>query len=412
MSCQSFSLDPRILADIVAVGYTEPTPIQRRAIPTLLEGRDVVGVAQTGTGKTAAFVLPILERLINGPRGAVRALIIVPTRELADQIHQAVGTLGRGSGLRSATVYGGVGWLPQAKSLRNADVVVACPGRLLAHLEARTVKLAALEVLVLDEADRLFDMGFLPPIRKILGQLPTKRQTMLFSATMPDEVRRLASQALRNPVSIEVGEVAPPATLSHTIYPVSHGRKTALLTEILRRTQRTSVIVFTRTKHRAKSLARELASTGHAAVSLQGNLSQAERRRALDGFRQGKFDVLVATDIAARGIDVATVSHVINYDAPDTADAYTHRVGRTGRATRTGEALTLVTDEDASLVRALERILGKPLERRRVEGFDVRSSTRNSHAPEERVDSRRGPTVRTGATSGRMKGLRARRQWA
>jgi ATP-dependent RNA helicase RhlE len=412
MSFQSFSLDPRILADIVAVGYTEPTPIQRRAIPTLLEGRDVVGVAQTGTGKTAAFVLPILERLINGPRGSVRALIIVPTRELAEQIHQAVGTLGRGSGLRSATVYGGVGWLPQVNSLRHADVVVACPGRLLAHLEARTVKLAALEVLVLDEADRLFDMGFLPPIRKILGQLPTKRQTMLFSATMPDEVRRLAGQALRNPVSIEVGEVAPPATLSHTIYPVSHGRKTALLTEILRRTQRTSVIVFTRTKHRAKSLARELAGTGHAAVSLQGNLSQAERRRALDGFRQGKFDVLVATDIAARGIDVAMVSHVINYDAPDTADAYTHRVGRTGRATRTGEALTLVTDEDAALVRALERILGKPLERRRVEGFDVRSSTRNSHGPDERVDSRRGPTVRAGATSGRMKGSRARRQWA
>jgi ATP-dependent RNA helicase RhlE len=411
MSFHSFSLDPRILAGIEALGYTEPTPIQQQAIPTLLQGGDVVGVAQTGTGKTAAFVLPILERLINGPRGSLRALIIVPTRELADQIHQAIGTLGRASGLRSTTVYGGVGWLPQAKSLRHTDVVVACPGRLLAHLEARTVRLTALEILVLDEADRLFDMGFLPPIRKILGRLPAKRQTMLFSATMPDEVRRLAREALRDPVSIEVGEVAPPATLSHTIYPVSHGRKTVLLTEILRRTQRTSVIVFTRTKHRAKSLARELASTGHAAVSLQGNLSQAERRRALDGFRQGKFDVLVATDIAARGIDVATVSHVINYDAPDTADAYTHRVGRTGRATRTGEALTLVTDEDAPLVRALERILGKPLERRRVEGFDVRSSIRDSHAAENRVESRRGPTVRAGATSGRSKSLRARRQW-
>jgi ATP-dependent RNA helicase RhlE len=413
MSFHSFSLDPRILAGIEALGYTEPTPIQQQAIPTLLQGADVVGVAQTGTGKTAAFVLPILERLINGPRGSLRALVIVPTRELADQIHQAIGALGRASGLRSATVYGGVGWSPQATSLRQADVVVACPGRLLAHFEARTVKLTALEVLVLDEADRLFDMGFLPSIRKILRQLPAERQTMLFSATMPDEVRRLAREALRDPVCVDVGEVAPADTVSHAIYPVSHARKTGLLTEILRRTQTTSVIVFTRTKHRAKSLARELASTGLAAISLQGDLSQPERRRALDGFRQGKFDVLVATDIAARGIDVARVSHVINYDAPDTADAYTHRVGRTGRATRTGEALTLVTDEDAPLVRALERILGEPLERRRVEGFEERRSIRAGKAPEERRDSRRGPrrgAVR-GAASGQMKRLRARRQW-
>ena len=380
MSFQSFSLDPRVFAGIEALGYTEPTPIQQRTIPPLLLGRDLVGVAQTGTGKTAAFVLPILDRLIDGPRGCVRALIIAPTRELAEQIHRAFGSLGRASGLRSATVYGGVAWLPQAKALRHADVVVACPGRLLAHLEARTTKLSSLQILVLDEADQLFDMGFLPSIRRILGRLPASRQTMLFSATMPDEVRRLAREALRDPVAIEVGEAAPPATVSHAFYSVSHGGKTAVLIEILRRTQAKSVIVFTRTKHRAKSLARDLAAGGCRAVSLQGNLSQRERERALDGFRSGRFGVLVATDIAARGIDVATVSHVINYDAPATAAAYTHRVGRTGRATRTGEALTLVTADDVALVKTLERVLGKRLERRQLRGRDERGARRSGNA--------------------------------
>jgi ATP-dependent RNA helicase RhlE len=240
------------------------------------------------------------------------------------------------------------------------------------------VSLSALEVLVLDEADRLFDMGFAPAIRKILGQLPAARQTMLFSATMPDEVRRLAREALRDPVSVEVGAVAPAATVSHAIYPVAHARKTAALTEILRRTESQSVIVFTRTKHRATKVARDLGRSGLAAVSLQGDLSQNERRRAIEGFRGGRFDVLVATDIAARGIDVSSVSHVINYDAPDTPEAYTHRVGRTGRAARTGEALTLVTHEDAGLVRAVERVLGRRIERRRLEGFDERPAQRSA----------------------------------
>lgn len=404
MSFQSFSLDPRIFAGVEALGYTEPTPIQQRAIPQLLQGRDMVGVAQTGTGKTAAFALPILERLIDGPRGRLRALIVVPTRELADQIHQAIGALGRASGLKSTTVYGGVAWGPQVKGLRDADVVVACPGRLLAHLEARTVKVSALEILVLDEADRLFDMGFLPAIRRILRQLPAGRQTMLFSATMPEEVRWLAREALRDPVSVEVGESAPADTVSHALYPVSHGRKTALLTEILRCTEARSVIVFTRTRHRAKSLARELGGTGHAVTALQGDLSQPERRRAIEGFRRGQFAVLVATDIAARGIDISSVSHVINYDAPATADAYTHRVGRTGRATRTGEALTLVTNEDAELVRTLERVLGQRLERRRLEGFE---------APEIRDESRSGLQRRgsRGSAPSRGKAVRSRRQW-
>ena len=414
MSFQEFSLDPRVFAGIEALGYTEPTPIQQRTIPPLLLGRDVVGVAQTGTGKTAAFVLPILHRLLDGPRGNVRALIIAPTRELAEQTHDAIQKLGRASGLRSATVYGGVGWLPQVKALRHADIVVACPGRLLAHLEARSLKLSSLQVLVLDEADQLFDMGFLPSIRRILQQVPASRQTMLFSATMPDEVRRLTRDALRDPVAIEVGDPAPPATVSHAFYPVSHGRKTALLTELLRRPEAKSVIVFTRTKHRAKSLARELDVAGCAATSLQGNLSQPERQRALDGFRRGRFSVLVATDIAARGIDVANVSHVINYDAPTTADGYTHRVGRTGRATKTGEALTLVTDEDTGLVRTLERVLGKRLEQRRIEGFEDRIPSRGGNPPANRGSDFRRDTrhrSRQGAAPGRWKGGEKRRTW-
>jgi len=414
MSFQSFSLDPRIHAGIEALGYTEPTPIQLQAIPALLRGRDVVGVAQTGTGKTAAFVLPILDRLTRGARGRLRSLVIVPTRELADQIQEVLTVLGRASGLRSATVFGGVAWAPQEKALRSADIIVACPGRLLAHLAARTASLSALEILVLDEADRLFDMGFLPSIRSILRHVPKDRQTMLFSATMPAEVRRLAAEALRDPVSIEVGEAAPVETVSHAIYPVSNGRKAALLTEILRRTEARSVLVFARTKRRAEALARNLSDAGRAATSLQGNLSQSERRRALDGFRRGEFDVLVATDLAARGIDVSRISHVINYDAPATADEYTHRVGRTGRATRSGDAFTLATEEDAALVWALEQVLGERLERRRIDGFEDRAPSWSAPARPGRAGFGRGP--RRGASRGsgpaQSNGTRARRQWA
>jgi ATP-dependent RNA helicase RhlE len=402
MSFQSFPLDPRIFAGIEAAGYAEPTPIQHEAMPPLLERRDLIGVAQTGTGKTAAFVLPILQRLIDGPRGRLRALILAPTRELAEQIHQAIATLGRATGLRSAAVYGGVGWFPQEKALRTADIVVACPGRFLAHIEAHTAKLGMLEVVVLDEADRLFDMGFLPSIRRILRHLPAKRQTMLFSATMPDEVRRLAREALHDPTTVEVGAAAPIETVSHAFYPVIQGRKAALLSELLRRTEMKSAIVFTRTKHRAKALARELVEQGCRATSLQGNLSQNERRRALEGFRRGQFQVLVATDIVARGIDISNVSHVINFDAPDSADAYTHRIGRTGRATRTGEALTLVTGEDRDLMHALERVIGTPLEQRQLEGFDGGFSNREAF---QRGPQRRGRGSSFGGRS------RARKQW-
>ncbi|GAB6061392.1 DEAD/DEAH box helicase [Deferrisoma palaeochoriense] len=371
MSFSSFGLSSPVAKGVAACGFVSPTPIQRRAIPPALEGRDVLGLAQTGTGKTAAFALPILERLSRGPRGRVRALVIAPTRELAEQIHDAFRSLGRGTGLRCATVYGGVGMAPQVARLRGgAEIVVACPGRLLDHLGRGTCDLSGVEVAVLDEADRLFDMGFLPDVRRILGRLPAGRQTLLFSATMPREVGRLVGEVLRDPVTVRVDPAPAAATVTHALYPVPGHRKTPLLLELLRRTPAGSVLVFTRTKHRAKRLAEQLARAGHRAASLQGNLSQARRRAAMEGFRSGKYRILVATDIAARGIDVAGVSHVINYDMPDTLDAYTHRIGRTGRASRTGDAFTLTTPDDAGMVRAIERALGAALERRTLAGFD------------------------------------------
>ncbi|RNC67460.1 MAG: DEAD/DEAH box helicase [Desulfuromonadales bacterium] len=371
MDFQSFNFHPHIAAGVEAAGYVTPTPIQAQAIPPVMEGRDVMGLAQTGTGKTAAFVLPILQRLMHGGRGHVRALIVAPTRELAEQIHEAIGSLGKQARIRSVTVYGGVNVNPQVQKLKGGvEVVVACPGRLLDHIGQGTIDLAKLEVLVLDEADQMFDMGFLPDIKRILKHLPQKRQTLLFSATMPDDIKRLAHDILRDPVTVQVGSVAPPVTVTHAIYPVEQHLKTGLLLELLRHTDTESVLVFTRTKHRAKRLGEQLEKAGYKAASLQGNLSQNRRQAALDGFRDGTFQILVATDIAARGIDVSQVSHVINYDIPDTAEAYIHRIGRTGRAARSGDAFTMVTGEDALMVRTIERTLKAPLERRTVEGFD------------------------------------------
>jgi ATP-dependent RNA helicase RhlE len=368
---ESFHLHPNIMAGVKAQGYIMPTPIQRQAIPPVLQGRDVMGLAQTGTGKTAAFVLPILERLMQGPGGRVRALIIAPTRELAEQIHESIKALGRQTKLHSITVYGGVGVNPQIQKLRaGIEIVVACPGRLLDHINQGTIKLSHLEVLVLDEADRMFDMGFLPDIRRILKHVPAKRQTLLFSATMPDDIRRLAHDILRDPVTVQVGHTVPASTVSHALYPVEQHLKTALLLELLRHTDTGSVLVFTRTKHRAKRVAQQLEKAGYKAASLQGNLSQNRRQAALDGFRDGSFQILVATDIAARGIDVSSISHVINYDIPDTVDAYTHRIGRTGRAAKTGDAFTLITREDEPMVRSIERVLGVNIGRRALKGFD------------------------------------------
>ncbi len=375
MNFSSFKLHPQIAAGVKALGYLTPTPIQLQAIPPVMQGLDVMGLAQTGTGKTAAFVLPILERLIMGPRKKVRALIIAPTRELAEQIHVSIVALGRDTKLRSVTVYGGVSVNPQIQKLRDGvEIVVACPGRLLDHINQRTIDLSHLEVLVLDEADRMFDMGFLPDIRRIIKHLPAKRQTLMFSATMADDIRKLAHEVLHKPVTIQVNPSAPASTVAHAIYPVEQHLKTALLLELLKHTDTESVLIFTRTKHRAKRLGQQLEKAGYRAASLQGNLSQNRRQAALDGFRSGSHQILVATDIAARGIDVSLISHVINYDIPDTTDAYTHRIGRTGRAAKTGDAFTFVTREDEDTVRSIERVLGEKIERRTVKDFDYKKA--------------------------------------
>jgi len=370
MSFEQFSFDPRINAGIKAVGYTEPTPIQHQAIPSVLQGRDLLGLAQTGTGKTAAFVLPILQRLTRGPLGQVRALIVAPTRELAEQIHQDCVALGRRTRVRSLTVYGGVGKKRQIDGLqRGAEIVVACPGRLLDLAGEGTIDLSRVEVLVLDEADRMCDMGFLPDIRRILKLVPERRQTLFFSATMPEEIRELSGSILNNPVTVQIGEIAPAKTVSHALYPVSQSRKTALLLATLEQTAIGRVLIFTRTKYRARNLARDLERQRYRVSALQGNMSQNSRQQAIDGFRSGKYDILVATDIAARGIDVSDISHVINYDMPDTVDAYTHRIGRTGRLHKTGQAFTFMAQGDEAMVRQIERTLGSTIERRRLPGF-------------------------------------------
>lgn len=371
MNFSALALHPTLLANLHDQGFEQPTPIQARAIPIALEGRNLVGLAQTGTGKTAAFVLPILHHLIGGPRGLTRALIVTPTRELAEQVNATVRSLGRGTGLRSAAIYGGVGMDAQERALRaGVEIIVACPGRLLDHMARGVARLGTVELLVLDEADRMLDMGFLPSIQRILAALPPRRQSMLFSATLAPELRDLVATAAPQALTVQVGEVRPAHTIAHALYPVPTHHKTGLLLELLRRADSGSVLVFTRTKHRANRLLQQIARAGHSAAALHSNRSQNQRQLAMDGFRAGRIRVLVATDIAARGIDVDRISHVINYDVPDTPDAYIHRIGRTGRAERNGEAFTLVTPEDAQQVRAIERAVGSTLERRKVEGFD------------------------------------------
>lgn len=394
MEFNAFDFHPHVVAGVTAAGFVVPTPIQAQAIPPVLKGRDVIGLAQTGTGKTAAFVLPILHRLMQGERGYVRALIISPTRELSEQTHEVAVSLGQKTRLRSVTVYGGVSINPQVQNLRRGpDIVVACPGRLLDHIRQRTINLSRLEVLVLDEADRMFDMGFLPDIRRILQHLPRRRQTLLFSATMPDDIRHLAQDILHDPVTINVGSATPPVTVTHAIYPVAQHLKTALLLELLRHTDTGPVLVFTRTKHRAKRVGEQLEKAGDRAASLQGNLSQNRRQAALNGFRSGKYQILVATDIAARGIDVSQISHVINYDIPETPDAYIHRIGRTGRANNTGDAFTLVTADDMAMIRTIERRIGSRIERRTLEGFAY-----SDPAPRKDGEFSRPPQQKTSAS--------------
>lgn len=407
MGFSSFKLHPQIMAGVKALGFTTPTPIQTQAIPPVLEGKDVMGLAQTGTGKTAAFVLPILQRLLPGPRGKVRTLIIAPTRELAEQIHVAIVALGRDTRLKSCTIYGGVSVNHQIENLRRGvEIVVACPGRLLDHINQKTIDLSHIETLVLDEADRMFDMGFLPDIRRIIKHVPAKRQTLLFSATMPDDIRKLVYEVQHHPVTVQVGHTAPANTVAHALYPVPQHLKTGLLLELLKHTDTESILIFTRTKHRAKRIGQQLEKAGYQAASLQGNLSQNRRQEALDGFRSGKYQILVATDIAARGIDVSSISHVINYDIPDTTDAYTHRIGRTGRAARTGDAFTFVTHEDEPVVRSIERVLGEKIERRTIKDFDYKKTApvrdaefaRPPREPRRRTEERRPEQGRTHAS--------------
>jgi len=372
-----FSFDPRIHKGIKKAGYITPTPIQEKTIPMVLEGGDILGIAQTGTGKTAVFILPILQRMLKGPRRRVRALVLAPTRELAEQIYQVSVDLGKKTGIRSVTIYGGVSKNPQLAALKKGvEIVVACPGRLLDHLGERRIDLSQIEVLVLDEADRMCDMGFLPDIRRILKYLPRERQTLFFSATMPDEIRSLADNILKNPKTVQIGMIAPVETVSHALYPVPSELKKSLLFAILKKTATGRVLIFTRTKHRAKSLARLLLKRDYNVAALQGNMSQNRRQDALNGFRSGKYDILVATDIAARGIDVSKVSHVINFDMPDTVDAYTHRIGRTGRALQTGDAFTFAVKEDGPLLRSIEYVLGAPIERKHLADFDYGNLTR------------------------------------
>jgi len=381
-----FHLDSRLMAGIQRAGYTEATPIQVAAIPEAMAGHDMIATAQTGTGKTATFVLPILHKLLQGPHRVSRALIVTPTRELAEQIHDNIRTLASGTGLRSATIYGGVGPGPQINALKSGvEILVACPGRLLDLISQGKARLNSIEILVLDEADRMFDMGFLPDVRRIIRQVPSKRQTMLFSATFPADVEKLAAEALTAPKRITLGLARPVHTVTHALYPVSKHLKTALTFELLKRTDTDSVLIFTRTRHRAHRLAQQLHHEGFKVTSLHSDRTQGQRQSALSGFKDGRYQIMVATDIAARGLDVESISHVINYDMPDTADAYIHRIGRTGRAERTGDAFTLITSEDNEMVRELERIMKQSLRRERLEGFDYQSpAPLVHHQPEPR----------------------------
>lgn len=376
MNFTEFKLSAPILSGVKELGYETATPIQEKAIPSILAGLDVIGTAQTGTGKTAAFALPLLQRLMSGPKGQLRGLVLAPTRELAEQICQSIDRLAIRTGLRCTAIYGGANLVKQYQILRRGvDIVVACPGRLLDHIDRGNINLTQVEVLILDEADHMFDLGFREPIYKIIKQLPKQRQNLLFSATMCQEIRVLANEILHKPVSIKIGEIAPANTVTQTIYPVSEALKTDLLEAILQINAVKSALIFTRTKHRAKRLAEHLSHLGYSATSFQGNLSQSKRQIALGKFRDGKLKILVATDIAARGIDIEHISHVINFDMPNTAEDYTHRIGRTGRAAKLGAAFSLITNSDRRQIRSIERLLNKRLEECFVPDFNYKAKT-------------------------------------
>jgi ATP-dependent RNA helicase RhlE len=366
-------LSSAVLEGVRAAGYITPTPIQLRGIPLVLGGRDIIGSAQTGTGKTAAFALPILTRLERHAPGP-RALILEPTRELAAQVETATRDFARFTNLKVSVVYGGVGYGRQMDDLRaGVDVLAATPGRLLDHLERGTVRLDKVQFLVLDEADRMLDMGFLPDVRRIVEKCPRQRHTSLFSATIPPQIETLIQWAMHHPETIEIGARRTPAeTVKHVIYPVSDSQKSDLLLELLRRVNFNSVLIFCRTKHGADRISGLLKRNNHAVAVLHSNRTQREREQALEGFRSGKYEVLVATDIAARGLDIADVSHVINYDVPQHPEDYIHRIGRTGRAEAHGDAFTIMVAEDAGHVFAIERFISQKIPRVKLENFDYR----------------------------------------
>jgi len=369
---EALGLHESVLAAIRDAGYTTPTPIQRDAIPLARRGRDLIGLAQTGTGKTAAFTLPIIDRLMDGPR-RTRALILTPTRELCVQVDESFRKYARHAPIAVAAVFGGVPLDPQEKKLRGGvDVVVATPGRLIDHLERQNVVFDDLEVLVLDEADRMLDMGFAPQINRIVSELPKYRQTLLFSATMPPEVEALARKYLRKPVVVQVGvRSAAASTVTHAVYPVPREKKNALLVELLTGdTEHESVLIFTRTKHGADRVVRDLEKAGVRATAMHADKSQVQRMRALQDFKDGKISVLVATDIAQRGLDISGITHVINYDVPQQAEDYVHRIGRTGRAAKEGDAYTFMAPDEIAMVRTIERVIGQPIPRISVPGYD------------------------------------------
>ncbi|HVG25851.1 MAG TPA: DEAD/DEAH box helicase [Thermoanaerobaculia bacterium] len=386
MSFSTLGLDPKLLQSISDAGYTQPTPIQSAAIPRVLEGRDLIGIAQTGTGKTAAFVLPLLARIMAKPQSRTpRALIVAPTRELALQIDEQVRILGRHHRVRCATVFGGVGEQPQIDALRRGvDVIVATPGRLIDLMGSGHVNLRDVEIAVLDEADRMLDMGFLPQIRRVVNALPKQRQTLLFSATLSSDIERITGEFLRNPETVEIGRRANPAeSVAQFLYPVPKSRKIDLLIHLLRDQSLDSVLVFSRTKHGADKIVRKLKAANVAAAALHSNRSQSQRVAALDAFKSGRARVLVATDIASRGIDVEGISHVVNFDFPMHAEDYVHRIGRTGRADAIGDAISFVMPDDEQYVRALEKMTRRSIPRKRIEGFDYSESAApvTSHQP-------------------------------
>ncbi len=384
MTFESLGLDPVLLRAVKDLGWDKPTPIQVDAIPPARDGRDVLACAMTGSGKTAAFLLPLLHRLHDAPTRATRALVLTPTRELAAQVHADLVNLAKHSGIRGAAVFGGVGMGPQEAAFRHhTDVIIATPGRLLDHMgqAAKYVNFKSLEVLILDEADRMLDMGFLPAIKQVLAQLPKKRQTLFFSATLPPPIVELSKHMLHEPVRLNVERVSKPATgIEQALYPVPESLKADLFIALLRSNTIGNVICFTRTKHRSNRLADVLTRAGIPNARIHGNRSQAQRTEALAGFKSGKVRVLVATDIVARGIDVEALEHVVNFDVPHVPEDYIHRVGRTARADATGEAFTLVSPEEETDLKAIEKSIGRKLPRRTVAGFDY------AHRPAERLE--------------------------